>query len=160
LSLGAVACGNDNGGASRETPTADADSGAPASADDATKPATDEAQIRSLIASSQKAFRTGDGQVVCAGLTAAGQKDIIAYGKAVGAAGSCVEVVKGIAEYNRQEDLAQPPAKILVVRVKGRNAVVVLRFKGAAAPLRQRLQKVNGDWKQLPYGLAAAVNGL
>jgi hypothetical protein len=157
LTAGASACGNDDAGGadnpSAAKTAADQTDSQQVSTHNDTAGATDESQIRALIADVREAFKTGDGELVCGALTDAGRQDIVAYGKAVKTPGSCVEVVQKIAKYNNASKLESPPTKILAIRVRGDDGLAVMRIEGTG-PIRQRFRKIDGEWRQLPLGLA------
>ncbi len=170
LAAGTAACGNDNddadnnagaGAGAAKSDQADAKQTSPAddTSDAASKqPATDDGQIRALIAQAQQAFKAGDGQTACDGLNAAGQRDILDYGKAMGIKGGCPDIVKSIAKTNKAAGLEQPPTRVVAVRVRGQRATALIRIPGTG-PVRQGYQKINGQWKQQPLGLADALAG-
>lgn len=166
LATAIAACGDSNDDTSNDGnagASANQDGGSSSNANDtsgdngsAEQPASDEDQIKALLTASQKAFRTGDGKVVCDALTAAGQKDMVDYGSVIGLAGDCAKVAEGVTAYNKKVGLKQPPSKVVAVRVNGQNATAIMRVEGSGA-IRQGFKKIDSQWKQLPYGLSALV---
>jgi hypothetical protein len=159
VAVGSAACGDDDTktGAGDSAPATAADSErADASRTTAQEPASDEGQIRALVADVEKAFKTGDGQVICGSLTETGQRDMVAYGKVMRLPGSCADVAVGIVKNNRALKNEQPPTRVVNVRVRGSQAIALLRIGGKVS-LPQRYRKVDGKWKIRTYGLAAAV---
>lgn len=155
LAIGVVACGGDE--TNDDASGAAADSTAANAPRTAAESQTDEQQIKALVADVQKAFESGDGQLVCDSLTAVGQRDMTDFGRGLEQSGSCAEIASGIAKQNRAAELKQPPTRVVAVNVRGARAVALLKVGGA--PLRQRYRKENGEWKVLSFGIANAAGG-
>jgi hypothetical protein len=121
------------------------------------EPASDENQIKALVANVSKAMKASDGDTVCASFTDAGRRDFLAYGETIGFPGGCPKVIDGIARYNKQAGLDKTPdPKVVTVRVRGNQATALIRPAGGA-PLRQRFTKADGQWLYQPWQLAKAV---
>jgi hypothetical protein len=157
--LALAACGSDDnsdgdGRAGGDGSAAAATDSQPAPA----KPATDEGQIKALVARVQRGFRTGDGDAICDSLTARGQRDIVDYGQATGLPGSCTEVATAIAKREIARGTEQPPIRVAAVRTRGDSAIALIRIAGATT-MRQRYVKVGDDWKVGSFGLSTAAGG-
>lgn len=121
------------------------------------KPATDEGQIKAVAARVQKAFATGDGQVICDSLTPRGQRDIVTYGRATGLTrGDCTDVATGIVKRDIADGTKQPPTRIVTVRVRGNTATALIRIADTTT-MQQRYQNQDGEWKIGTFNLASAV---
>jgi hypothetical protein len=122
------------------------------------KPATDEAQIKALASLVQSSFNSGDGTSLCDGLTAAGQRDMVRYGRAIGAPGVCAAVVRAIAKQNRAQGIKQETARVVAVRVRGSRAVALVRTS-TVGPVQQRYVRHDGEWKIRSLRLGETVTG-
>jgi hypothetical protein len=154
MAIALAACGDS------DDDKADANSGSTAPAGESTaaapKPTTDEGQIKAVAESVEKEFHSGDGSTICDGLSERGQRDLIAYGHAVGLSGGCVDVAKGVVEREREANTVQRPTQVVSVRVRGSQAVALIRISGAST-MKQRYVKEDGDWKIGTFNLAATV---
>jgi hypothetical protein len=154
--LALAACGSDDGDNS------DGDGGGSAAATDSqrapAKPASDEGQIKALVARVQKGFRTADGDAVCDSLTARGQRDIVDYGQATGLPGSCTDVATAIAKRDIAGGVKQPPTRVAAVRTRGDSAIALIRIANTTT-MRQRYVKVGDDWKIGSFNLSSVVGG-
>jgi hypothetical protein len=122
------------------------------------KPATDEGQIKALVANVHKGFRTGDGAAICDSLTTRGQRDLVGYGHATGLTGDCLQIATAIAEREIARGTKQPPTRVAAVKARGDSAIALIRI-GGATTMRQRYVKVNDNWKIGSFHLSQAVSG-
>lgn len=124
-----------------------------------TTPASDAAQVKQLILETQKAYGQGDGETVCPTMTAAGERDLLEYARIYlrDPDASCVEVIRKIAE-QRPPDSIEEPITVLKVRVRGDRARALVRTPNVK-PIWRPYVRENGEWKNPPFGLAAAVGG-
>jgi hypothetical protein len=159
--LALAACGSDDADNSDGDGSGDGGGSAVAATESRpapAKPATDEGQIKALVARVQKGFSTGDGDAICDSLTARGQRDIVDYGQATGLLGSCTDVATAIAKRDIAGGVKQPPTRVAAVRTRGDSAIALIRIANTTT-MRQRYVKVGDDWKIGSFNLSSAVGG-
>ena len=162
LAVGLAAGGDDSSDSSKaaDEPKAAStqDNGQSTNATNTAEPATAQGQIKALIAQVQQAFRDGDGQLVCDSLSETGKRDLLYYGQLVNIPGSCAEIAQTIGKRNQALQDKQPPADVLKVNVTGNEAVALIRLS-KAPPVRQRYDRIDGDWKIHSLRLGEIVGG-
>ena len=72
--------------------------------------------------------------------------------------GSCAEIAQTIGKRNQALQDKQPPADVLKVNVTGNEAVALIRLS-KAPPVRQRYDRIDGDWKIHSLRLGEIVGG-
>lgn len=116
--------------------------------------ASDEDQINAVITNIDQAFKTDDGQLICANLAKAGKRDLAYYGEVLNIPGGCVKIATTMAKQSLDDG---PPPRVLKVQVNGDKAAALLRVD--AGSIRQRYDKVNGTWKVHSFRVGEAAGG-
>lgn len=160
LTTVSAGCGDDqpSTGDSQASATTDGSSPSSESPSSPDSPATDEEQIKTLIATVQQAFKDGDGQLICDSLSPPGQRDLVYYGRLTNFPGPCPKVASELAKRNQTSQAKLPQARVLKVQVNGKQAVALVRAS-QAPPVRQRYDNINGTWKIHSFRIGEAVSG-
>lgn len=116
-------------------------------------------EIKQVVAGYQDDFLARDADGVCDRLTAAGQREVVAYGQSIGfvtGPSSCVRVVRimsrGAAKIEQQR------SKVLKIDVQGDRAIAMVSDAGRPAEPTE-LRKVAGVWKLQDSGLKNPLEG-
>lgn len=110
---------------------------------------SEEDRIKQVFDDWQASFIAGDGDAVCARLTASGRQEIVAAKQSAPGAGpdaSCEDVVRAIVAESDKAGLEQQPSRAVSVRIDGDTATAMVSDAGRK-PQPVELVRQDGEWK-------------
>jgi len=153
LAAGLPACGSgddDGGDGAAKAPSAETKNAA-ATPDTTASTGTVKQQIAALVKATEAAYQAGDGKTYCDNLTAAGQKEVADFAKAVGQDPSCPDYIEAASRKVRELGITQKPSRVVSVRANRSKATARISIN-QKPPRPTKFAKVDGQWKFVTAG--------